>query len=77
MDTNTTIRNRIHEFVDKADDRILRILDAFVATEKGIDSAVPESFYQKLDEEREKHLNGETPSYNWEEVKCRLIKNHG
>ena len=76
MDRITIIRNRIHEFVDKADDRMLRILDAIVATEEGIECTVPESFYQELDKDREKHLKGETLSYSWKDVKSRLIKNH-
>jgi hypothetical protein len=77
MDTNTAIRNRIHEFVDKADDRILRILEAIVDTEEEAAPTVPESFYQELDKDREKHLKGEILSYDWKEVKSRLIKNHG
>jgi hypothetical protein len=77
MDTNAAIRNRIHKFVDKADDRILRIFEAIINTEEEATPSVPESFYQELDKDREKHLNGETLSSNWNEVKGRLVKNHG
>jgi hypothetical protein len=77
MDTNAAIRNRIHEFVDKADERILRIFEAIVNTEEEDTPNVPESFYQELDKDREKHLQGETLSSNWNEVKDRLIKKHG
>lgn len=77
MDTNAAIRNRIHEFVDKADERILRIFEAIVNTEEEDTPTVPESFYQELDKDREKHLQGETLSSNWNEVKDRLIKKHG
>jgi len=30
---------------------------------------VPESFYEELDRRRQRHLNGESKSYTWEEVK--------
>ncbi|MDD2246825.1 MAG: hypothetical protein PHI70_06010 [Proteiniphilum sp.] len=77
MNTSIAIRDKIHQFVDKADERILRILEAIVDTEERGDPVVPEFFYQELDKDREKHLKGEIPSYNWKEVKSRLIKNHG
>ncbi len=76
MDGNLAIKSKIHKFVDKADDRILRIIEAIVDTEEGTNLSVPESFYQELDNDREKHLKGETASYSWEEVKGRLIKSH-
>ena len=31
MNTSIAIRDKIHQFVDKADDRILRILEAILA----------------------------------------------
>ena len=75
MNASIAIRDKIHKFVDKADDRILRIFEAIVDMEERDDPVVPESFYQELDKDREKHLKGEIFSYKWEEVKSRLIKN--
>jgi len=77
MQTTIEIRKRIHEYIDQADERVLRIFNAIIATEEEASLTIPESFYKELDEDRAKHLNGETPSYTWEEVKSRLIKNHG
>ena len=71
----TVVRKKIHEFVDKADDRILRILEAIIDTEEAYETSVPESFYKVLDKEREMHLNERTPSYGWDEVKERLKAN--
>lgn len=73
----TAVRKKIHEFVDKADDRILRILEAIIDTEEAYEASVPESFYKELDQERELHLNESTSSYSWKEVKERLIDKHG
>lgn len=77
METKVDIRKRIHEFIDQADDRILRIFDAIITTEEDMQPSVPESFYKELDNDREQHIKGESPSYGWEEVKTRLIKTHG
>ncbi len=77
METKEDIRKKIHEFIDLADDRMLRILSAIITTEEEIQPSVPESFYKELDEDREQHIKGASPSYSWEEVKSRLIKIHG
>ena len=71
------VRKKIHEFVDKADNRMLRMLEAIVDAEEEYESSVPESFYKVLDKEREQHLNEASPSYGWKEVKERLISNYG
>lgn len=78
MESTVDIRKRIHEFIDIADERILRIINGIIDVEEQEDnySAVPDWYYKKLELEREKHLKGETPSYTWEEVNQRLMKDY-
>jgi len=78
MESTVDIRKRIHEFIDIADERILRIINGIIDVEEQEDNypAVPDWYYEKLEIEREKHLKGETPSYTWEEVKQRLMKDY-
>lgn len=78
MESTLEIRKRIHEFIDIADERILRIINGIIDVEEQEDNypAVPDWYYEKLEIEREKHLKGETPSYTWEEVKQRLMKDY-
>lgn len=78
MESTLDIRKRIHEFIDIADERILRIINSIIDAEEQEDNypAVPDWYYEKLEVEREKHLKGETPSYTWEEVKQRLMKDY-
>ncbi|GGG47651.1 addiction module family protein [Epilithonimonas arachidiradicis] len=78
MESTIDIRKRIHEFIDIADERILRIINGIIDVEEQEDNypAVPDWYYEKLELEREKHLKGETPSYTWEEVKQRLMKDY-
>ncbi|MFC0428554.1 addiction module protein [Chryseobacterium scophthalmum] len=81
MESTLEIRKRIHEFIDIADERILRIINGIIDAEEEVISesnpTVPEWFYDELDKRREKHLKGETKSFSWEEVKERLMKNYG
>lgn len=74
MESSVDIRKKIHEFIDHADERILRIFNGIINAEKfeeEIEPIVPESFYKELDKRREKHIKGESKSYTWEEVKTR------
>ena len=78
MKYTVDIRKRIHEFIDIADERILHIINGIIDVEEQEENypAVPDWYYEKLEIEREKHLRGETPSYTWEEVKQRLMKDY-
>lgn len=78
MESTVEIRKRIHDFIDIADERILRIINGIIDVEEQEDNcpAVPDWYYEKLEIEREKHLKGETPSYTWEEVKKKLMKDY-
>jgi hypothetical protein len=78
MESTLELRKRIHDFTDIADERILRIINGIINVEEQEDNypAIPDWYYEKLEIEREKHLKGETPSYTWEEVKQKLMKDY-
>jgi len=71
MESTLEIRKRIHEFIDIADERILRIINGIIDAEEQEDNypTVPDWHYEKLNERREKYITGESKSYTWEEVK--------
>lgn len=70
MESTIDIRKRIHEFIDIADERILRIFKGIIDAEEEDDNySVPSSHYDVVNERREKYINGESKSYTWEEVK--------
>lgn len=73
MESTIDIRKKIHEFIDRADERVLCIFNEIITTEEAdeIDHNIPKSFYEELDKRRERHINGESKSYTWEEVKTR------
>lgn len=82
MESTLEIRKRIHEYIDDADERILRIFNAIIDAEEEEDSElelveypqVPDYVYDQIEEERRKYLNGEVKTSSWEEVKERLMK---
>ncbi len=71
MESTLEIKNRIHNFIDQADERILRIFDAIISTDEKNTSEIPDSFYDELDHRKQRHLTGESKSYSWDEVKTR------
>ncbi|MDR6159705.1 MULTISPECIES: hypothetical protein [Chryseobacterium] len=69
MESTVDIRKRIHEFIDIADERILRIFKGIIdAEEEENNYSVPDSHYDVINERREKYIKGESKSYTWEEV---------
>lgn len=71
MESTLEIRKRIHDYIDIADERILRILNGIINAEEQEDNypAIPDWRYDEINERREKYLSGESKSYTWEEVK--------
>lgn len=80
MESTVDIRKRIHEFIDIADERILRIFNGIIDAEEDSElepseyPQVPNHIYDRIEEEREKYLKGELKTSSWEEVKERLMK---
>ncbi|WP_336690541.1 MULTISPECIES: addiction module family protein [unclassified Chryseobacterium] len=81
MESTVDIRKRIHEFIDIADERILRIFKGIIDAEEGdqeLESLdypqVPDYIYDRIEEEREKYMKGEVKTSSWEELKERLMK---
>jgi hypothetical protein len=73
MDSTVDIRKRIHDFIDIADERILRIFKGIIDAEerKIIIHKVPDYIYDRIEEERE-IFKRRTSTLG--EVKERLMK---
>lgn len=81
MESTLEIRQRIHDYIDDADERILRIFNAIIDAEeedKELEPSeypqVPDYVYERIEEERKKYLTGELKTSSWEEVKARLME---
>jgi site-specific DNA-adenine methylase len=82
MESTLEIRKRIHNYINDADERILRIFNAIIDAEEEEDTElepseypqVPDYVYERIEEERKRYLNGELKTSSWEEVKARLME---
>jgi len=74
MDT-ATIRQQLHEYIEQVSDKKAEGLYMFLADEmhEQHDTLSAEQI-ALLDEERRRHLAGESESYSWDETKA-LIRN--
>jgi hypothetical protein len=77
MDTITDIRKRIHDFVDHADNRMLRIFNAIITTEETEDDGLSVEHKAILDERLQEHKKSPTTGKPWKEVKQELKKEYG
>jgi hypothetical protein len=75
MESTLDIRKKIHEFIDKADERILKIFNGIINAEEVEEAipTIPEFFYEELDKRKERRIKGESKASSWEEVKNRIL----
>jgi hypothetical protein len=68
---NPNIKEKLHEYIEHSDDRLLKMIYALIREYHDDDEYVDiEDARKKLIQaEREKYLAGKGISYNWEEVK--------
>ena len=68
----TQIRQKLHQYIDDSDEKLLKLLFA-VAKEHNDDDDFEYEFtaedIKEFDSRREKRLSGETRTYSWEEAK--------
>lgn len=76
MAATVEIKKKLLENIGSVDEQLLQMRyaleRAYQSDENEEVPVVPESLYQMLDDEREMHLNEESVSYTWEEVKKQL-----
>ena len=71
MDTAIDLKQKIHEFIDVADERMLRIINAIISSEEEEASLIGEDFYEELDKRRQRHLTDKSKTFSWAEVQQR------
>ena len=71
----TTLRERLHEYIDTADERHLTAIYVLVENEIDTDDIYDDATLKMLYERRENHLKGISKSYTAEES-INLIRKH-
>lgn len=68
----TSIRQKLHQYVDKSDDKLLKLMYA-IAKEYNEDDDFEYEFTAEeikvFDERSERRLSGESKTYSWQEAK--------
>lgn len=76
--TSIDLRNKVKEYVETADVRLLRMMEALAETYQNEvhEPSLSEDQYEILDARREAHYSGRSKSLSWEEVKDLIRKAH-
>ena len=77
METTLVIRNRIHDFIDHADERILNILNAIILADEAEVCELSLENKRILDERLENHKQNPNSGKHWKELKQELKLNYG
>lgn len=73
----TSIRQKLHQYIDNGDDKLLKMMLAMAKEyneDDGLEYEITAEDIKILDERRQKRLNGESTTHSWTEVKKAIIK---
>lgn len=77
METTINLKKRIHEFIEEADERILRIFNGIIEAEKKEDFELTEEQKEILDQRLQHHKENPDSGKSWSEVKKSLKEEYG
>lgn len=65
------LRNTVKEYINTADVRLLKMMKALAESYQNDEKELllSKEQYEMIDKRRKAHLNGESKSHSWEEVK--------
>ncbi|TQO39280.1 putative addiction module component (TIGR02574 family) [Arenibacter algicola] len=68
---STDLRNTVREYIDKADIRLLKMIKALAESYQNDEQelTLSEEQYQMIDKRKEAHVNEESNTLTWEQVK--------
>lgn len=68
------LREELHEFINRADERVLNLLYGMMKADNEPDELLTPSQQEDLDRRMARHKKGESQSYTWSEAKARAEK---
>lgn len=66
------IRGKIHDYIDRADERMLRIIHSIVEGDSVEEPKVPDWHYKEVERRMQAHLSEDGKTCSWEEAKARI-----
>ncbi len=76
MDSTVDLKNRIINYIENADERILRIINAIIETENE-EQGLSQSHKDLLDQRLKYHKENPSDGKTWEEIKESLKVQYG
>ena len=76
METTIDLKNKIRNYIETADERILKIINAIIETETE-ETGLSQSHKEILEQRLEFHKNNPTDGKSWEEIKDSLKLRYG
>ncbi|AGC77822.1 putative addiction module component [Nonlabens dokdonensis] len=71
--TTLDLKNSVLEYVNNADDRLLKMIKAIAETyQSEEDFTLSKKQYEILDQRRTLHESGKSKSYSWQEIKTSI-----
>lgn len=71
--TTLDLKNSVLEYVNNADDRLLKMIKAIAETyQSEEDFTLSKKQYEILDQRRALHESGKSKSYSWQEIKTSI-----
>jgi len=72
----TDLRSTVQEYINSADARLLKMIKALVESYQKDEQELmlSEDQYQLIDKRRRAHLNGDSESFSWDQVKQNARK---
>ena len=77
METTINLKKRIHEFIEEADERILRIFNGIIEAEKKEELELSDEHKEILDQRLQNHKENVDSGKSWSEVKKSLKEEYG
>ncbi|WP_454060736.1 addiction module protein [Elizabethkingia ursingii] len=76
MDNTIDLKKRIHEFIDRADERILKIINAIITSEE-TEGELSIEHKAILDERLEEHEKNPNSGKSWKDVRLECKNEYG
>ena len=77
METTVNLKKRIHEFIEEADERILRIFNGIIEAEKKEECELSVEQKEILDKRLQNHRENPSAGKTWSEVRQSLKEEYG
>lgn len=77
METTINLKKRIHEFIEEADERILRIFNGIIEAKKKEEFELSDEQKEILDQRLLNHKQNPGSGKSWSEVKQSLKEEYG